>query len=389
MQQEKNGISIGIAGAGLAGRLLAWQLAAAGHRVSVFDPAASALPQFADEHPTLPQAAGFTAAGMLSPIAELDNAEPAVAALGWRSIALWQRIAAAIALPSAALQIQGSLLLAHRSDAGAAQRVLDRIHAAEQSQVWQNALPEYTGVQKLSHEQLGALEPRVQGAAHAWLLGGEGAIDPVAAMAALHQAASRHGAQWHWGQRVTQLDEDGRLHLGNGQVQQFDAVIDARGVGANTAIEGGVRGVRGETIWLQAPAHDLVRPVRLLHPRYRVYIVPRNADTIFIGASEIESQDYSPVSLRTAVELMTAAHSVLPELVEARILRLDSNCRPATPDNNPVVVWQGQRLVINGLFRHVWLLAPALVEQALGQAPFALTAIAAITATATTAAPQG
>ena len=67
---------------------------------------------------------------------------------------------------------------------------------------------------------------------------------------------------------------------------------------------------------------------------------------------------------------MTAAHSVLPELAEARILRLDSNCRPATPDNNPVVAWQGRRLVINGLFRHGWLLAPALVEQALQTAPF-------------------
>ena len=34
-------LSIGIAGAGLLGRLLAWQLARAGHRVSVFDVAES------------------------------------------------------------------------------------------------------------------------------------------------------------------------------------------------------------------------------------------------------------------------------------------------------------------------------------------------------------
>ena len=371
MQQEKNALNIGIAGAGLVGRLLAWQLSAAGHRVAVFDPAPSALPQFADAHPAAPQAAGFTAAGMLSPIAELDNAEPEVAALGWRSIALWQNFATALQLPPSSLQIQGSLLLAHRTDAGAAQRVLDRIHTAEQSPAWQSALPEYTGVQKLSREQLSALEPRIPSMAQAWLLGGEGAIDPVATLAALHQAASGHGARWHWGQRVAQLDSDGRMHLGHGQTQTFDAVIDARGVGAGAAVAGGIRGVRGETIWLQAPGHGLTRPVRLLHPRYRVYIVPRNADTIFIGASEIESQDYSPVSLRTAVELMTAAHSVLPELAEARIVRLDSNCRPATPDNNPVVAWQGQRLVINGLFRHGWLLAPALVEKALQTAPFA------------------
>jgi glycine oxidase len=373
------GLHIGIAGAGLAGRLLAWQLAAAGHRVSVFDPAPSALPHFADSHPATPQAAGFTAAGMLSPIAELDNAEPAIAALGWRSIALWQHYAAALPLPAAALQVQGSLLLAHRGDDGAAQRVLDRIHAAEQHPAWQSSLPAHSsglaGVQKLSREALAALEPRVQGAAHAWLLGGEGAIDPVAALAALYQAASAHGAQWHWGKSASQINPDGSMQLADASVAAFDYAIDARGVGANHAVQSeqnmAIRGVRGETVWLHAPAHGLRRPVRLLHPRYRVYIVPRTADTILIGASEIESQDYSPVSLRTAVELMTAAHSVLPELAEARIMRLDSNCRPATPDNNPVVAWQSQRLSINGLFRHGWLLAPALVEQALHTAPFA------------------
>jgi glycine oxidase len=292
-----------------------------------------------------------------------------VAALGWRSIALWQHYAQQLGLPATALQVQGSLLLAHRSDAGAAQRVLDRIHAAEKNAVWQQNLPEHTGVQKLSNAQLRDLEPRIPSMANAWLLGGEGAIDAVAALLALHQAASEHGAQWHWGQSVAQLGCDGRLQLADGTAPSFDYVIDARGVGAGQAVAGGVRGVRGETVWLQAPAHGLSRPVRLLHPRYRVYIVPRNADTIFIGASEIESQDYSPVSLRSAVELMTAAHSVLPELAEARIIRLDSNCRPATPDNNPVVDSQGQRLTINGLFRHGWLLAPAVVEQALAPIP--------------------
>ena len=317
-------LSIGIAGAGLLGRLLAWQLARAGHRVSVFDPAPSASPQFADEHPAIPQAAGFTAAGMLSPIAELDNAEPEVAALGWRSIALWQRYAQQLGLPAAALQVQGSLLLAHRSDGGAAQRVLDRIHAAAKSAVWQQHLPQYTGVQQLSREQLTALEPRVQGAAHAWLLGGEGAIDPVAVLLALQQQAT--GVQWHWGRRVHSLGADGSLQMEDGQAAPFDVVVDARGVGAGQAVKGGVRGVRGETVWLHAPAHGLNRPVRLLHPRYRVYIVPRNHDTIFIGASEIESQDYSPVSLRSAVELMTAAHSVLPELAEARIIRERGGC---------------------------------------------------------------
>ena len=133
-----------------------------------------------------------------------------------------------------------------------------------------------------------------------------------------------------------------------------------------------VRGVRGEIIGLDCPGHGLTRPVRLLHPRHRVYIVPRSARQLIVGASEIESEDRSPVSLRSAVELMAAAHSVLPALAEARIVRLDVNLRPALPDNNPRIVHTRGTLAINGLFRHGWLLAPALVEQALQQTGWAL-----------------
>ena len=131
-----------------------------------------------------------------------------------------------------------------------------------------------------------------------------------------------------------------------------------------------VRGVRGEVVHLHLAGHGLTRPVRLLHPRHRVYLVPRNADTVLLGASEIESEDRSPVSLQTAVELMAAAHSVMPSLAEARILRLDVNLRPALPHHRPEVhgtADDGQVWRINGLYRHGWLLAPACVEQALAQ----------------------
>ena len=424
-----NSMHIGIAGAGLLGRLLAWRLARAGHAVQVFDAAAGPAPVFRSQAPEqgyVPTAAGFTAAGMLSPMAELDNAEPGVAALGWRSIALWRRIVAALPTPQPLLSVQGSLLLAHRGDAGAAQRVLDRLHAATMAPAWQRASPPEL-VQALDLAALRALEPSIAGPAQAWLLPGEGFIDTVAAMHALHADAAQ--AQWHWGQPVLAVDAGaggGTLRLADGRVLAFDAVIDVRGVGARglapspllgegggegpavvterappaptptlpqrgrehphpnplpRAGEGadrrdagamGVRGVRGEVITLDCPGHGLTRPVRLLHPRHRVYIVPRSARQLIVGASEIESEDRSPVSLRTAVELMAAAHSVLPALAEARIERLDVNLRPALPDNNPRIDHAGRKLAINGLFRHGWLLAPALVEQALQQTGWAL-----------------
>jgi glycine oxidase len=100
-----------------------------------------------------------------------------------------------------------------------------------------------------------------------------------------------------------------------------------------------------------------------------VYLVPRAPDLVVVGASEIESEDRSPVSLRSTVELLAAAHSVLPELAEARIVHSESNLRPALPDNLPRLASEPGLTRINGLFRHGWLIAPALVEQALQEIP--------------------
>ena len=338
--------TIGIAGAGLLGRLLAWRLAHAGHRVEVFDPAAGPEPTFDGR-----QAAGFTAAGMLSPTAEHDNAGPEVAALGWRSIVHWRDIAAR--LPGAPMfEQRGSLLLAHRSDGGAAQRVLARLGEDPPAAA--------TAPRRLTAGELAELEPSIQGPAHAWLLPGEAQIDPVATLLALHVDAP--GVAWRWKRRVARV-APGRLELDDGTERRYELVFDVRGVGARAEVS--VRGVRGEIVWLHAPGHGLTRPVRLLHPRHRVYLVPRPGDVVVVGASEIESEDRGPVSLRSAVELMTAAHSVMPALAEARIVRLDRNLRPALPDNEPRIDCAAGLVRINGLFRHGWLLAPALVEDAL------------------------
>ena len=364
-------LSIGIAGAGLLGRLLAWRLARVGHAVQVFDAATGSAPTWRSQvtgSGWVPTAAAFTAAGMLSPLSELDNAQPAVAALGWCSLVLWPRIAAR--LPGTPrVVVNGSLLLAHRPDGGAAQRVLARMRAAMATPEWQR-LSLRADVQALDAAALRALEPAIAGPAQGWLLPGEGFIDTVAVMNALHAGAG--DVDWHWGQRVLAVDAGeraGALHLADGRVLAFDAVIDVRGVGARPALP--VRGVRGEVITLDCPGHGLTRPLRLLHPRHRVYLVPRSSRQLIVGASEIESEDRSPVSLRSALELMAAAHSVLPALAEARIAALDANLRPALPDNNPCVEHAGARLAINGLFRHGWLLAPALVEQALRQTGWA------------------
>jgi glycine oxidase len=331
-------LQIGIAGAGLLGRLLAWQLAQGGHRVTVFDPASGPLER---------GAAGWTAAGMLSPWAELECADARVAELGLRSLALWADIVSRLPMP-VHLRREGSVLLAHRSDLGAAQRLVN---------VLQAKVPAGREPRPLTPAQLQELEPAVHGPTHAWLLEGEGQIHTVQAMRALADAASRAGVNWRWSRAVRELAPgciDG---------VRVDAVFDVRGVGARPDLP--VRGVRGEIAWLHAPGIGLRRPLRLLHPRWRVYLVPRPDDIVVVGASEIESEDRSPISVRTLLGLLSAAHSVLPELAEARVMHTETNLRPALPDNLPHVEHRPGLTRINGLFRHGWLIAPALVDDAL------------------------
>lgn len=340
-------LRIGIAGAGVLGRLLAFTLSRAGHAVQVFDPASGPGPRA--ESGSL--AAGWTAAGMLSPVAELERAGAEVFALGLRSCALWPQIVQSLNQP-VALCMQGSLLLAHRGDAGAAQRVVGLLQAKADAPYQP---------QPLTMDALRELEPAIQGPALAWLLPSEGQIHPIQALQALAAQATVQGVQWHWGSTVTSV-ESGVIHMGDMQ-HRFDHVFDVRGVGAKPALP--VRGVRGEVFWLHAPGVPLHRPVRLLHPRHSIYMVPRPGDVIVVGASEIESEDRSPVSLRSTLELLSAAHSAMPALAEARVVHTETNLRPALPDNLAVIRHTAGKTEINGLFRHGWLIAPALVEQAL------------------------
>ena len=382
-------LKIGIAGAGVLGRLLAWQLARAGHAVTVFDPATGPQAPAAGHigAAATPHAAGFTAAGMLSPLAELDNAGPEIARLGWRSLALWAEVAHTLRQQGCTGPLfaqHGSLMLAHGPDLGAARRVLARLDTAP---ALSGELP---APQALDRTALATLEPAITPGLHAWLLPQEGQVQPREMLHAL--ALHANDAWWCWDEPVSDVTP-GRIALADGG-ENFDLAIDVRGVnmalpraacgvtpargrqqrpgkaGSALACDGEmpVRGVRGEVIWLHAPGVRLQRPLRLLHPRHRVYIVPRPGDLFVVGASEIESEDRSPVSLRSAVELMAAAHSVLPELAEARIVHMEANLRPALPDNEPRTHIEPGLLRINGLFRHGWLLAPALVQDALEKA---------------------
>jgi glycine oxidase len=100
-------------------------------------------------------------------------------------------------------------------------------------------------------------------------------------------------------------------------------------------------------------------------------VAPRPGHRFVVGATELESEDTGPVTLRSTLELGSALHSLHPAFGEARVLRLAAALRPALDDHRPTVQRRGGVWHINGLYRHGYLCAPALVEdlvhQLLGQ----------------------
>lgn len=140
---------------------------------------------------------------------------------------------------------------------------------------------------------------------------------------------------------------------------QYDRVIDCRGYGAEKEAQD-LRGVKGELVIVRNPDFHLSRPVRLMHPRYPLYIVPRPDHVFMIGATVIESAEDERVALRSAMELMSALYSLHGSFGDAQILDIMAGIRPSYADNLPRIEVRGNVISCNGLFRHGFLLSPFL-----------------------------
>ena len=82
-----------------------------------------------------------------------------------------------------------------------------------------------------------------------------------------------------------------------------------------------------------------------------------------IGATEIESDDMSPASVRSTLELLSAAYTVHSGFAEGRIVEIATQCRPTLPDNLPAVRLLTPRVMeVNGLYRHGFMISPAMLD---------------------------
>ncbi|MFV0671938.1 FAD-dependent oxidoreductase [Variovorax sp. tm] len=336
--------SVAILGAGLMGRLMAVTLARSGCKVDVFE-AGSADAE---------GAAARVAAAMLAPLAESAVAPVSVVRMGQHALSRWPELLAPLVQP-VFFQREGTLVLWHRQDAAEATR-LARVLANTGAQV-----PELAPMQSVDARAIATLEPSLgQRFAQGLFLPGEGQLDNRALLASLLaslEASPRVTPHWQSPRAPSDFTP--------GAAGQPDWVIDCRGLGARPQWNA-LRGVRGEVIRVHAPEVSLQRPTRLVHPRYPLYIAPKPGKLFVIGATEIESDDMSPASVRSTLELLSAAYAVHSGFAEARIVEIATQCRPTLPDNLPALrLPQPRVLQINGLYRHGFMIAPAMLDAAL------------------------
>ena len=308
-----------VKGTGVAGLTAAFELARSGVIVEVLE---------RNSEPS--RGASFYAGGMLAPWCERESAQEAVLTLGKVALDWWDEAAPGLVVRN------GTLVVAPARDKAELSRFASRT----------------TGYRWVDEGGIAALEPDLAGRFRSGLyFPGEGHLDPRLALKSLHERLCAMGVPFHMGVSV---DE-----------QRFDRVVDCTGSAAVGTMSS-LRGVRGEMLYLGTPEISLSRPVRLLHPRIPLYIVPREPGRFMVGATMIETEDAGAISARSMMEFLNAAYAVHPAFAEAEIIETGTGVRPAYPDNLPDVTEDGRTIFINGAYRHGFLLSPAMARHAAG-----------------------
>ncbi|MBB2204822.1 FAD-dependent oxidoreductase [Gluconacetobacter takamatsuzukensis] len=274
--------------------------------------------------------ASWMAGGMLAPWCEAESAPPEVTRDSLESVDWW-----AAHVPDVARN--GTLVLAPPRD------VADIARFARRTSHFQT----------VDGAAIAALEPDLEGRFDKGLFfPEEGHLDPRKALAALRARLVALGGRISVNAPADSMPDD------PWHGARPDWVVDCTGISAENRLTG-LRGVRGEMVLLRCQDVTLSRPVRMLHPRIPVYIVPRADHLFMVGATMVESESLASMTLRSMVELLTAAYVLHPAFGEAEIVETGVGVRPAYPDNVPAVTVHGHTVYVNGMYRHGFLLSPS------------------------------
>ncbi|MEM8979982.1 MAG: FAD-dependent oxidoreductase [Pseudomonadota bacterium] len=302
---------IRVLGAGVAGLAVSTELVARGAEVELVDPSG----------PPGAHSCSWWAGGMLAPWCEFENAEEPVLRLGQEALKWWR--------DKTELTNGGTLVVANRRDLPDLKRFSRRT----------------SGFETLDQDKVQELEPDLHSFSQALYFSQEAHLSPRQALADLTKGLGAAGIE------IQAEPSASSAHF----------EIDCTGFAAREALTD-LRGVKGEMLLLHAPDVHLSRPVRLLHPRMPLYVVPRGQGLYMLGATMIEGEDRKRITARSMLELLSAAYALSPAFGEAEVVEIGVDLRPAFPDNLPRVRKRGQKIYANGLYRHGFLLAPALAK---------------------------
>lgn len=336
-----SGKSVAVVGAGVAGLCAAVACADRGAAVTVFE-----------REPFPPEeSASALAGGMLAPIAELESLPLTLSAVGAQGTDVWAEL---LSGTDAYFRRTGALVVAHGPDRPMLERFAAHLAAAPPGS-WE----------RVDGARIAELEPDLAGRFTQGLyLRDEGHLEPGSVMAALAARLTERSG------RIV----DRTAVEPEAVAPDFDHMIDCRGY-VSEAEDPDLRGVKGEIAVVETAEVALSRPVRMMHPRYPLYVVPHPGGRLAVGATMVEDSAGADgrVFVRSALELLSAAYALHPALGEAKIASLASGVRPAYPDNLPRITERactshpckggapgGVSLRCNGLFRHGYLLAPAM-----------------------------
>src|SRR5271169_3472998 len=244
---------ISVIGAGIAGAWQALLFASSGRSVTLHERSDAAMTQ----------STSHWAGGMLAPYCEAEGAEPVIVRLGLRSLKLWREYFPLV-------PFNGSLVVAHARDRADFERFARLT----------------SGYRRLDAQGVSEIEPSLEGRFREGLFyADEGHVEPRRILPELHARITTVGGEIKFNSEAEPDDIDG-------------IVIDCRGLAARDA-QPELRGVKGEIILIETDEVELSRPVRLLHPRWPLYVIPRGLNRFMLGATSIEGED-NGVSVRSA-----------------------------------------------------------------------------------------
>lgn len=328
---------IHIIGTGIVGLTLADHLLNAGHNIKI-----TTANKSVDD-----TSCSWWAGGMLAPYCEMESAEPLVGKLAPISMAYWQTFCQKYA-NTCDHSMNGTLVISPNRD----NNMLT--HFAQKTQQWQ----------RLTAPQLHELEPILSKHNDGLFYANEGHIEPRQVLKALWERISNsQNADVITNTKLT----DDEINELSSNLQDADWLIDCRGFGAKQSINTyknsePLRGVRGEMLHFYNPELTLSRPIRLLHPRIPIYLVPRANQQFMLGATMIENGEKERASVRSVMELLSALYAVNPAFAQSEIVEIGVDVRPAYPDNLPKIYKRQNYIAINGMYRHGYLLAPVFTK---------------------------